>query len=82
MSGTNNYLFSVVIPTYNRRVDLERCLNSLLEQTFKNFEVIICDNASTDNTKELIEKYNTLLNLNYIVKLTRNLTCSVNDSGI
>jgi teichuronic acid biosynthesis glycosyltransferase TuaG len=67
MSGTNNYLFSVVIPTYNRRVDLERCLNSLVEQTFKNFEVIICDNASTDDTKELIEKYNTLLNLNYIV---------------
>ncbi|GEM_PF-554989 len=67
MLETNNYLFSIVIPTYNRKVDLERCLNSLLEQTFKNFEVIICDNASTDDTKELIEGYKALLNLNYII---------------
>ncbi|WP_264535060.1 glycosyltransferase [Flavobacterium sp. N1736] len=71
MLKINNYLFSVVIPTYNRRVDLERCLNSLVAQTFKNFEVIICDNASTDQTTELVKDYKKLLNLNYI-RLSEN----------
>ncbi|MCC9071720.1 glycosyltransferase [Flavobacterium sp. F-65] len=66
MLKEDNYLFSIIIPTYNRRIDLERCLNSLVEQTFKNFEVVICDNASTDQTIELVEKYTNLLNLNYI----------------
>lgn len=64
-------LFSVVIPTYNRSSDLVRCLNSLVSQTFKDFEVIVCDNASTDNTKEVIEKYEKLLNLKCLF-LTEN----------
>ncbi|MDI6034448.1 glycosyltransferase [Flavobacterium sp. LB2P84] len=67
----NSLLFSIVIPTYNRSSDLVRCLNSLVSQTYKNFEVVVCDNASTDNTKEIIERYNGLLNLNYIY-LTEN----------
>ncbi|OXA71475.1 hypothetical protein B0A67_11800 [Flavobacterium aquidurense] len=59
-------LFSIVIPTYNRRSDLDRCLRSLSIQIFKNFEVIVCDNASTDNTKEIVEQYEHLLDLQYI----------------
>ena len=59
-------LFSIIIPTYNRSQDLVRCLNSLVSQTYKNFEVIVCDNASIDDTKFVIENYNGLLNLNYI----------------
>ena len=58
----NKSLFSVIIPTYNRANDLKRCLTSLVSQTYKNFEVIVCDNASTDNTREVIEQYQQLLN--------------------
>lgn len=64
--NTKKYIFSIVIPTYNRRSDLDRCLRSLSIQTFKNFEVIVCDNASTDNTKEIVEQYKHLLDLQYI----------------
>lgn len=71
MLNTNNYLFSIVIPTYNRKFDLGRCLDSLVSQTYKNFEVLVCDNASTDHTEEFIEKYKKLLNLNYI-RLSEN----------
>lgn len=63
---SNNYLFSVIIPTYNRAEQLERCLNALLTQTYKNFEVLVCDDGSIDNTSEIVkqEKYADL-NLKY-----------------
>lgn len=48
---------SVVIPTYNRAHLLCRAIDSVLEQTFSNFELIIVDDASSDNTKEVVSSY-------------------------
>lgn len=48
---------SVIVPTYNRSELLPRAINSILNQTFKDFELIIVDDGSTDNTKKIIEKY-------------------------
>lgn len=48
--------FSIVIPTYNRAEDLQFALFCIFQQTFKNFEVIISDNCSTDSTQEVIGK--------------------------
>lgn len=62
----SNFFFSIIIPTYNRKIDLERCLESLVTQTFKNFEVIVCDNGSTDNTREVVNKFEKKLHLTYI----------------
>jgi glycosyltransferase involved in cell wall biosynthesis len=50
-------LVSIIIPTYNRAYILPRAINSALKQTYKNWEMIIVDDSSEDNTKELIEKY-------------------------
>ena len=51
--------FTVIIPTYNRVDNLPLCLESVLSQTFTNFEIVIIDNGSTDNTEKLIlENYN------------------------
>ena len=49
--------FSVIIPTYNQANLLDRCLKSVTQQTFKNYEVIIIDNYSTDNTSKIIKKF-------------------------
>ena len=49
--------FSIVIPTYNRADLLSRCIDSIIEQTFSDFEIIIVDNYSNDETKELVEQY-------------------------
>ena len=51
-------LVSVVIPTFNRAKDLERALRSVLAQTHTNWEVLIVDNYSEDNTDEVIENLN------------------------
>jgi len=48
---------SVIINTKNAGQTLENCLKSVKEQTYKNFEVIIVDNNSTDNTKQISQKY-------------------------
>jgi len=48
---------SVIIPTYNRAKLLPRAVNSVLNQTFKDFELIIVDDASTDNTEEVVRRY-------------------------
>jgi glycosyltransferase involved in cell wall biosynthesis len=61
-----NFFVSVVIPTYNRANDLERCLKSLQNQSFKNFEILVCDDGSTDNTEEVIRRFDSILTIQYI----------------
>ena len=50
-------LVTVIIPNYNHARFLEKRINSVLDQTFQDFEVIILDDASTDNSREMIEGY-------------------------
>lgn len=48
---------SIIIAVYNTEKYLERCLNSLLEQTDKRFEIVIVDDCSTDHSREIIKRY-------------------------
>lgn len=50
----SNILFSIIIPTYNRADFIVKTIQSALNQTYTNFEVIVVDDDSTDNTKELV----------------------------
>lgn len=50
-------LISVVIPTYNRNKILPISLESVMGQTYENFEVIVVDDNSRDNTEEVVERY-------------------------
>ncbi len=51
-------LFSIITPTYNRAYILPKAIESLLAQTYKNWEMIIIDDGSTDNTKEVVGRFN------------------------
>lgn len=51
----NNPMISVIMSTYNEEKYIETSLKSLLNQTFKDFEIIIVDDASTDHTRQLIQ---------------------------
>ena len=48
---------SVIIPTYNRGWVLREAVDSVLAQDFKDFELIVVDDGSTDNTREILESY-------------------------
>ncbi|MDC7294806.1 glycosyltransferase [Butyrivibrio sp. DSM 10294] len=50
-------LISVIIPAYNAQKHLDKCLKSLYEQTYKNLEIIIIDDNSTDRTPEIIRDW-------------------------
>ena len=52
-----NFLISVIVPAYNIAEYLPRCLDSILNQTYSNLEVIVISDGSTDNTNEIIKEY-------------------------
>src|SRR5699024_6424946 len=51
-------MFSIVIPLYNKELSITNTLQSVLNQTFTDFEVVIVNDGSTDNSVEKVEAFN------------------------
>jgi len=49
---------SIIIPTYNRKDKLKKAIESALIQTYKDFELLICDDGSTDGTQDMLSTFN------------------------
>src|SRR5690625_1613346 len=48
---------SVIMGVYNSEKTIERCINSILEQSYKKWELIICDDGSSDSTYEIVKSF-------------------------
>ena len=53
----NKDIVSIIIPAYNTEKYLDKCINSVIEQTYQHIEIIIIDDGSTDATAEILAKY-------------------------
>lgn len=71
-------LVSIVIPTYNHEQYLARAIKSVLKQTHKNAEIIICDDGSSDNTKEVIKKFKHHKKIRYYYQSNQGLASTRN----
>ena len=56
-SADNNYFISIIIPVFNTEKYLKRCLDSIVNQSFKDMEIILVDDCSTGNCYEIFEEY-------------------------
>jgi glycosyltransferase involved in cell wall biosynthesis len=59
-------IFSIIIPTFNRAGQLRRALESIERQTSRDFEVIVCDDGSTDDTESVVGEFAKRMPIEYI----------------
>lgn len=50
-------VISVIVPIFNAERTLEKCLESICKQSYKNLEILLIDDGSTDNSSEIIKKF-------------------------
>ena len=57
MSNIKNILFSIIVPAYNSAAYIKKCIESVISQTYTDFELILVDDGSSDNTLQLCRSY-------------------------
>lgn len=71
-------LVSIILPTYNSEKYIEKCLKSISNQSYKNFELIVVDGFSNDSTIDKISKYKYKMNIKILQIKTQNLAQALN----
>jgi len=73
----NEYLVSIVTPVYNAERFLEETIISIRKQTYKNWELLLIDDCSKDNSSDIIKKFQRIDDRVKYIKLERNSGASV-----
>ncbi|MCK5707922.1 MAG: glycosyltransferase [Candidatus Aureabacteria bacterium] len=70
LSNPNVLSISVIIPTKNRSKELKECIDSILKQSKKPFEIVVVDSSDNNSTYDLVEKYKSSSNINMVYAKT------------
>lgn len=57
MKSKVNPLVSVIVPVYNVEMYIKRCVDSIINQTYKNLEIILVDDGSADSSPQICDRY-------------------------
>lgn len=77
-----NPAISIIVPVYNGLPHVERCIESILHQSFENWELIIIDDGSTDGTSELLDVYAVKFNQVHVIHQQNAGVSSARNRGI
>lgn len=69
----NNPLISIIVPVYNTEKYLEKCIESILSQSYDNIEILIVNDGSNDNSAQILEKYKSNLKIKIFEKKNEGL---------
>ena len=78
----NNELVSIIVPIYNVEECLEKCVRSIIEQTYKNIEIILVDDGSTDNCGVICDNYKKIDNRIVVVHKRNEGLSSARNKGL
>ena len=79
-NSENEVLISIIVPCFNNEKYVEKCLESIANQTIKNFEVIIINDGSKDNSQKVIETFiSTHLNFKLINQVNMGVSSARNN---
>lgn len=79
----NKPLVSVIMPTYNRANIIATAIESVIKQTYENWELLIIDDRSNDNTEDFLKKYTTTDNrIKYIKNTRKKGVCGARNTGL
>ena len=79
---SDNDLISIIIPIYNVEKYMEKCLNSVVNQTYNNIEIILIDDGSKDKSREICDNYAKKDNRIKVVHKENNGVSSARNTGI
>lgn len=69
---------SIIVPVYNGEETIEKCINSILNSTYKNLEILIINDGSTDKTVEILKKFEDINNIKIINKSNEGVSVARN----
>ena len=82
MKDNKDILVSIVIPVYNAEIYLKKCINSILTQTYKNIQIILVNDGSTDNSAKICEDFLKKDNRIKLINKTNGGVSSARNMGI
>lgn len=78
----NNLLVSVIIPIYNIELFVEKCIQSVIKQTYKNIEIILVNDGSIDKSKDICDTYASIDNRIKVIHKTNGGLISARKAGL